>query len=63
MKETIMSFIFLFIFSSANAHPIILHQKINYINYIDLFLILLMFVTCTILFTNSGKIKNDEKKY
>ena len=41
IKKTAMIYLISVIFSSANAHPIIFHQKINRIDYIDLHFLLL----------------------
>ena len=45
MKIIILLFLNFLIFSSANAHPIFFHEKINFTFYTDVFCILIIFVT------------------
>ena len=63
IKKTIMIYLISIIFSSANAHPIIFHQKKEYIDYIDLHFLLLACIVFIFVLLSSSKIKNDEKKY
>ena len=63
IKKTAMIYLISVIFSSANAHHIIFHQKINRIDYIDLHFLLLACIVFIFLLISSSKIKNDEKKY
>tara|TARA_Y100001970_G_scaffold276451_1_gene379163 strand:- start:1864 stop:2064 length:201 start_codon:yes stop_codon:yes gene_type:complete len=63
IKKTIMIYLISIIFSSANAHPIIFHQKIEHINYYDLHFLLLACIVFIFVLLSSSKIKNDEKKY
>ena len=63
IKQTIMIYLISVIFSFANAHPIIFHQKINRIDYIDLHFLLLACIVFIFVLLSSSKIKNDEKKY
>mgnify|MGYP001207156810 FL=1 len=63
IKKTAMIYLISIIFSSANAHPIIFHQKINRIDYIDLHFLLLACIVFIFVLISSSKIKNDEKKY
>ncbi len=58
-----MIYLISIIFSSANAHPIIFHQKIEHINYYDLHFLLLACIVFIFVLLSSSKIKNDEKKY
>ena len=63
IKKTAMIYLISVIFSSANAHPIIFHQKIEHINYYDLHFLLLACIVFIFVLISSSKIKNDEKKY
>ena len=63
IKQTIMIYLISVIFSSTNAHPIIFHQKIDRIDYIDLHFLLLACIVFIFVLLSSSKIKNDEKKY
>ena len=63
IKKSLMIYLISLIFSSTNAHPIIFHQKIDHVHYIDLFFVLLICVFFILVILNSGKIKHDEKKY
>jgi len=63
IKKTAMIYLISVIFSSANAHPIIFHQKIEHINYYDLHFLLLACIVFIFVLLSSSKIKNDEKKY
>ena len=60
IKKTIMIYLISVIFSSANAHPIIFHQKID---HADLYFLLLVCIIFIFVLMSSSKIKNDEKKY
>ena len=63
IKKTVIMYLVSVIFSSANAHPIIFHQKINHIDYIDLHFLLLACIIFIFVIISSSKIKNNEKKY
>ena len=63
IKKSLMIYLISLIFSSTNAHPIIFHQKIDHVHYVDLFFVLLICVFFILVILNSGKIKHDEKKY
>ena len=63
MKIIILLFLNFLIFSSANAHPIFFHEKINVTFYIDAFCILIIFVTSMIIFKSYKKVICDEKQY
>ena len=63
IKKTVMIYLISVISSSTNAHPIIFHQKINRIDYIDLHFLLLACIVFIFILISSSKIKNDEKKY
>ena len=63
MKIIILLFLSFFIFSSANAHPIFFHEKINFTFYTDVFCILIIFVTSMIIFKSYKKVIYDEKQH
>jgi len=63
MKINILLFLNFLIFSSANAHPIFFHEKINITLYTDVFFILIIFVTSMIIFKSYKKVIYDEKQY
>ena len=39
IKKSLMIYLISLIFSSTNAHPIIFHQKIDHVHYVDLFFV------------------------
>ena len=63
IKKTVIMYLVSVIFSSTNAHPIIFHEKKEYIDYIDLHFLLLACIVFIFVLLSSSKIKNDEKKY
>ena len=63
IKETATIYLISVIFSFANAHPIIFHQKIEHINYYDLHFLLLACIVLLFVLISSSTIKNDEEKY
>ena len=63
MKIIILLFLNFLTFTSANAHPIFFHEKINVTFYTNVFSILIIFVTSIIIFKSYKKVTYDEKQY
>ena len=57
IKKTTMMYLISIIFSSTNAHPIIFHQKIDHIHYVDLFFVLLTCIVFIFVLLSLSKFK------